>query len=219
MKLFCGRDPRTIGIEDDRGNWDMTKFRAHIESCPVCKCGAGKIMGLIGSVTSPKKAAASRANASRPPKPGSRPRGRPRKIKSEGAMRVSVSFGSYNFRRYSKPWIGKITSWPVGGKAEIAWGSYLGDDNGGECEIDAQVGDIIRTGQRDNRGNGGTNDWYVVESNGSLTSIDQAAARKLYGKVKEAAKPSLDLSSISDEALLAECRRRGLLGVQEVVNG
>lgn len=34
-----------------------------------------------GSVTSKRKAAASRANASKPPKPGSRPRGRPRRAK------------------------------------------------------------------------------------------------------------------------------------------
>lgn len=32
----------------------------------------------LGSITSERKAAASRANASRPPKPGSKPRGRPR---------------------------------------------------------------------------------------------------------------------------------------------
>lgn len=35
--------------------------------------------GTLGSMTSPAKAAASRRNASAPPKPGSRPRGRPRR--------------------------------------------------------------------------------------------------------------------------------------------
>jgi len=34
---------------------------------------------LLGTATSERKAIASRANASKPPKPGSRPRGRPRK--------------------------------------------------------------------------------------------------------------------------------------------
>lgn len=35
--------------------------------------------GALSSMTSPAKAVASRANAYAPPKPGSRPRGRPRK--------------------------------------------------------------------------------------------------------------------------------------------
>jgi hypothetical protein len=33
----------------------------------------------LGSISTPKKAASSRENASKPPKPGKQPRGRPRK--------------------------------------------------------------------------------------------------------------------------------------------
>lgn len=79
MKLFCGTDPRDIGIESPNGSWNMAAFREHIDSCHVCKCGTGKIMGMMGSVSSPRKAASSRANARLPPKPGKMPRGRPKK--------------------------------------------------------------------------------------------------------------------------------------------
>ena len=67
-------------------------------------------------------------------------------------MRTSIEIGSYNSRRYSRPWIGRITAWPVGARPELAWGGYAEDDNGGELEIEAQAGDIIRWGQRDGRG-------------------------------------------------------------------
>ena len=95
-------------------------------------------------------------------------------------MRVSQHFGGYNARRYSRPWIGKISAWPVGGKPTIAWGAYLGTDNGGEVEIEAQAGDIVRTGQKDGRGNNTTADWCVVEADGTLRKVTSAQARAAY---------------------------------------
>lgn len=128
-------------------------------------------------------------------------------------MRVAQSFGSYNQRRYGRPWIAKITSWPVGAKPEVQWGAYCGTDEGGEVEIEAQAGDIVRTGQKDNRGNGTAADWYIVEADGSLSSTDAAGARKAWD-LRQADKavehPPMDLSSISDADLIAEIKRRGL---------
>lgn len=95
-------------------------------------------------------------------------------------IRYSERYGSYNSRRYSRPWIGVITSWPVGGRPEIAWGNYCGDDSGGEVEILALPGSILRSGQKDNRGNGGSNDWWEAMPDGSMRQIDQPAARKLW---------------------------------------
>lgn len=95
-------------------------------------------------------------------------------------LRYSIEYSHYNFRRYSKPWIGVITSWPVGGRPEIAWGGYAGDDSGGEAEIMAFPGSIIRSGQKDTRGNGGSNDWYEAMPDGSLRLIDQPEARRLW---------------------------------------
>ena len=52
--------------------------------CPHCNKPIN-IGQIIGSVTSEAKTAASRANASKPPKPGSKPRGRPRKPLDDSA--------------------------------------------------------------------------------------------------------------------------------------
>ncbi len=96
-------------------------------------------------------------------------------------IRYSQEIRSYNARRYSRPWIGKITSWPVGGRPELEWGGYAGDDSGGELEIMARRGSILRSGQKDTRGDGGSNDWYEAMPDGSMRDIDQPEARKLYG--------------------------------------
>lgn len=96
-------------------------------------------------------------------------------------VRVSREFGGYNDRRYGKPWIGKIVSWPVGGQPQIEWGTYLGTSEGGEVEIMARVGDIVRSGQKDFRNYRKSEaDWFVVEDGGALRLIDASEARKLY---------------------------------------
>lgn len=82
-------------------------------------------------------------------------------------MRVSISYGAYNDRRYSRPWIAKITAWPIGGNPVLAWGGYVGDYHGGEVEIEAEPGDIIRSGQKDYRTpSNSDNDWYIVTEAG-----------------------------------------------------
>lgn len=70
MKLFCGNDPQTLGISDTHGTWDMMKFRTHVDTCETCRCGVGKVMGLMASSTSDRKSASSRANGAK----GGRPR-------------------------------------------------------------------------------------------------------------------------------------------------
>lgn len=96
-------------------------------------------------------------------------------------MRVAVEFDGYNDRRYSRPWIARVTSWPVGGKPELTFGGYAGDERGGEAEIMAKPGDIVRYGQKDLRkSNGSMSKWAVVADNGNLTIISQAEARKLF---------------------------------------
>lgn len=103
-----------------------------------------------------------------------------RRTNQSTTQRYSLRYSSYNARRYSRPWIALITSWPVGGRPELEFGGYCGDDGGGEVEITAKPGDIIRSGQKDSRGNSGCNDWYVARDNGELEQIDQPTARTLY---------------------------------------
>lgn len=95
-------------------------------------------------------------------------------------MRVRVSFPAYNWRRYSKPWIAKVVSWPVGSKPDIEWGTFLGSAEGGEVEIAARPGDIIRYGQKDDRGNGSTSNWAIVQEDGSLQMVSEPEARQAY---------------------------------------
>jgi hypothetical protein len=96
-------------------------------------------------------------------------------------VRIHQSIGSYNHRRYSRPWIARVTAWPVGGRPELEWGRYLGDEAGGELEIMAHEGDIIRSGQKDTRGHNGGNDWYIVDASvGGLRHVTEPEARKAY---------------------------------------
>lgn len=95
-------------------------------------------------------------------------------------VRYSVEFESYNSRRFSKPWIAKVTAWSVGDHPELEWGGYCGDDNGGEAEITATPGDIIRYGQRDNRGNRTVNKWAIAQADGTLLEVTQVEARKAF---------------------------------------
>jgi hypothetical protein len=94
--------------------------------------------------------------------------------------RVSMDRGSYNARRYSRPWIARVSAWPIGGKAELEWGSYIGTDGGGSVEIMAAPGDIVRIGQKDLRGNRTEADWYLVEVDYSLRGVSAIGARGLY---------------------------------------
>ena len=90
------------------------------------------------------------------------------------------AFDDYNFRRYSKPWIAKIVSWPTGKQPELEFGAFYGNaEEGGTAEIAAKEGDIIRWGQRDNRGNGTKNKWGVFRA-GEVVEIESSEARELY---------------------------------------
>jgi len=41
--LYCEGDPVSLGIEDAEGDWDMTAFKKHLESCCLC----GQLVELI----------------------------------------------------------------------------------------------------------------------------------------------------------------------------
>lgn len=134
-------------------------------------------------------------------------------------MRVTKSFSSYNSRRYSAPWIAVVVSWKTGGKAELRFGSFLGDSrNGGEgdCEIEANLGDIVRWGQKDTRGNNTEANWGIVQEDGAISSCEMREA-KVYFDSKETiiAITVNPLGKFSDVEILTEAKRRNLLGGQK----
>lgn len=97
--------------------------------------------------------------------------------------RITKSFGCYNEKRFSKPWLARVIDWPVGRPPELRFGHYLGTSAGGESEILAQDGDVVRWGQKDNRGNHTVARWGIVESNGCIRECTEAEARRTFGEM------------------------------------
>lgn len=93
-------------------------------------------------------------------------------------MRVTIDTPAYNDRRYGRPWIGKVVAWDS--TPDIEWGSWLGSPgSAGKLEIEANPGDILRHGQKDNRNPRHTeNEWSIVQPDGSIVATTPAAARE-----------------------------------------
>lgn len=122
-------------------------------------------------------------------------------------MNVEFVYKGYNTRRYSKPWGAKIKL--SGNKLEYDFsvGNYLGDGAGGAVVIECNVGDVVATGQRDGRGGNTKHEIYIVKEGGELEEVDRKGA---YDHLK-ANKDVSPLSKYTDEDLLAEIKKRGLI--------
>ena len=96
-------------------------------------------------------------------------------------MRLTISTDSYNARRYSKPWIGRVCVWGSG-RPDLDWGNFLGaPGDAGVLEVFADAGDIIRWGQKDNRNPSRSgNSWGILQADGSVTPCDEAHARECW---------------------------------------
>ncbi len=90
-------------------------------------------------------------------------------------MRVTVEFGSYNSRRYGRPWIAKVIAWPIGGRPELSFGGNVGSHL---VEIDAEPGAIVRWGQKDHRGNNTTARWGIVQLENAIEDCSAEQARE-----------------------------------------
>lgn len=95
---------------------------------------------------------------------------------NENKIEIVRKFGSYNGRRYGRPW-GAIIRYQ-GSKPiyEFVDHAYVGNDSGGIVYVSANVGDIVAIGQRDGRGNNSSNCWCVVHEDGSCQEVDQPTA-------------------------------------------
>jgi hypothetical protein len=90
-------------------------------------------------------------------------------------MRVTYEVGSYNPRRYGKPWIAKITAWPIGRLPTLEFGATV---DVWTAEIDAEPGAVIRFGQKDmRRGTNTTADWGIVLADGTVRDCSASAGR------------------------------------------
>lgn len=90
-------------------------------------------------------------------------------------FRVTVEIGAVSRWKYRKPWIGRVTTWPAGERTALKFGAYLGDHEGGELEIAARAGDIIRWGHPKR-----SNYWAQVLEDGTLERLSGAEARRLW---------------------------------------
>jgi len=123
-------------------------------------------------------------------------------------MLIKLETSPYNDRRHGRPWIAKVTGW-VDGKPQQSFGCWVGKNGeAGVLTIDAQPGDIVRHGQKDNRRpQDSLDDWHVVDASGVLQPTTRVEAFEL-SLTSAVADPFADFS---DDQILAEARRRGLV--------
>ncbi|XID91023.1 hypothetical protein ACF3MZ_21225 [Paenibacillaceae bacterium WGS1546] len=125
-------------------------------------------------------------------------------------MRVKIEYGSYNSRRYGKPWGAKVSFEGAKLSYDFAAGSFLGDDRGGNVYIDCEPGDVVAAGQKDNRNPRYTeNKLYIVQKDGSLAEIDKVTALE-HWEQRQKVETDNPLAGYSVEDLVAELQRRGV---------
>ena len=103
-------------------------------------------------------------------------------------MNIQIETESYNERRYGKPWIAKVdfsdnansgyfsNLFPTG---NFAWGNWVGDPGStGLLILDAEPGDVVARGQKDNRGRreNSAPRWAIVNEAGELVSCTRVEA-------------------------------------------
>ena len=98
-------------------------------------------------------------------------------------MRFSISFPNYNARRYSQPWIAKISKWEIGERPNLEFGGYIGDSSGGEVEIEAKPDDIIKWGQKDYRGKKSESFIGIAMNDGTISEITSIEAAKHWREI------------------------------------
>lgn len=97
-------------------------------------------------------------------------------------VRAYKDFDEYNHRRYSRPWIAKVTGWSVGDYPILEFGTYIGEHGeAGQVEIMVSVGTLVKYGQKDYyQSNKTINQFAIVQSNGKLKDITPLEAKKLF---------------------------------------
>jgi len=134
-------------------------------------------------------------------------------------MLIVISFDSYNKYRLQKPWISKVSEWPSGKSAIVSWGKYQGDEDGGDAEIMATSGDIIRWGQKGPSRSQTKSYWGIVQEDGKVEKCTMAQAHKAWiqkqdSKSEDASASTTPLPELlaqfSTDQLLLELECRGI---------
>jgi len=122
--------------------------------------------------------------------------------------RITLTTDSYNPRRDGKPWICRVTDWPVGAsKPEIAWGAWMGSPgDAGELVVEAAPGDVLRWGQNDLRRSNHTYRQYgIVEGDLTVREVTDAEAAEHY-QTRQVQPASLVPTPEQVQALIDLCR-------------
>ena len=94
-------------------------------------------------------------------------------------MNIQIETESYNERRYGKPWIAKV-DFSDNEKGNFVWGNWVGDPgDSGLLIVDADPGDVVARGQKDNSGKRNNNSaprWAIVNEAGELVSCTRVEA-------------------------------------------
>ncbi|RRJ54751.1 hypothetical protein EHV15_34730 [Paenibacillus oralis] len=131
-------------------------------------------------------------------------------------MRVTIDIQPYNSRRYGKPWIAHVSFNGPKLIYDFSNGSYLGDEAGGKLYIECTPGDVIASGQKDNRSGKNTeNILYIVQNDGVLQQVDKVSAFE-HWETQRTAPIESRLANVSTDDLIAELHRRGY---QLITNG
>lgn len=123
-------------------------------------------------------------------------------------MKLNIETGAYNERRYGKPWIARVRF--PDAKGEFLWGEWVGQPGcSGLLILEAEPGDVVARGQRDNRKmSNSAPDFFVVEPDGSLREVTKAEAYTHYHSATPVAEDPIKL-------LLAEVAKLPMMEMEQ----
>jgi hypothetical protein len=131
-------------------------------------------------------------------------------------MKIEINTSAYNERRFGKPWIALVDF--ADPKGDFRFGQWVGDaGSDGLLIIEAEPGDIVATGQKDNRNlRNSAPEYFQVTDDGQLTPLGgKVEALKGWRERKVAGQPVPEppidnpLVGFTTEHLVAELARRG----------
>ncbi len=124
-------------------------------------------------------------------------------------MKITEKTDSYNERRYGKPWIAKVdfSKNPLG---EFQFGNFIGEPGrAGILEINAEPGDVLAYGQKDNRSSRYSAPNYYLVGEGCVQT-------KLAGKAEAYTEWKRINKSVSEKPALIEEKERILARLAEI---